>query len=48
LQNNPRVLGEFPHHRINQPPHGVGAMISRRAQIQGQLGQGLEAFDVRR
>ena len=47
LQDNPRVLREFPQRRIKPPPHFVGAMIPRPAHIQGQLRQGIESLDFR-
>ena len=47
LQDNPGVLREFPQRRIKLPPHLVGGMIPRPAQIQGQLRQGIEPLDFR-
>ena len=47
LQDNPGVMREFPQFGIKLPPHFVGGMIPRPAQIQGQLRQGIESLDFR-
>ena len=47
LQDHPGVLRELPQRGIKLPPHFVGAMIPRPAQVQRQLRQGIEAFNIR-
>ncbi len=47
LQDNPGVVRDFPEFGIKLPPHFVGSMIPRPAQIQGQLRQGIESIDFR-
>src|SRR5664280_3536765 len=47
LQNNPGVMSELPERGVKLSPYLVGDMIPRPAHIQGKLGQGIEAFDVR-
>ena len=47
LQKAPGVVRQLPLHGIELPPHFVGAMIPRRAHIQGELGERIESLDVR-
>ena len=47
LQHDPRVMRSLPQSGIKPPPHFIGAMVPGPAQIQRQLGQGIEALDVR-
>ncbi len=47
LQDNPRVLRELPKLRIQQPPHFVAGMVPRRAHVQGELSERIDALDVR-
>ena len=47
LQDHPGVLSGLPQRRIKLPPHFVGGMIPRPAQVQRQLRQGIESFDIR-
>ena len=47
LQDHPRILRKIPQRRIKPPPYFVGAMIPRPAQVQCQLRQGIESFDIR-
>lgn len=45
LQHDPRIVSEFPERGIKLPPYFVGRVIPRPAQIQSQLGQGIETLD---
>lgn len=45
LQHDPGIVSEFPERRIKPPPDFVGGVIPRPAQIQGQIGQGIEALN---
>ena len=47
LQDNPRILREFPQYGIKRAPHSVGGMVPRPAHVQGKLRQGIEPFDFR-
>jgi len=46
LQNDSGILGELPQSRIKLSPHFIGGMIRRPAQVQRQLGEGIEALDI--
>ena len=48
LQDHPGIMCDGPQFRIKLPPHFVGSMIPRPAQIQGQLSQGIEPLNFRR
>ena len=47
LKNNPWVMRELPQLGIELPPHFVGGMVPRPAQIQGELRQRIETLDFR-
>ena len=47
LQDNPRILREFPQHGIKRAPHFVRGMVPRPAHVQGKLCQGIEPLDFR-
>ena len=47
LQDHPGVMRDLPQFGIKLPPHFVGGMIPRPAQIQGKLRQGIEPLDFR-
>ena len=47
LQHHPGILRELPQRGIKLPPHLVGGMIPRPAQVQRQLRKRIVAFNVR-
>ena len=44
LQHGPGIMREVPQHGIELPPHLIGGMVPRPAQIQRQRGEGLVSF----
>jgi hypothetical protein len=47
LQDNPRVLRQFPQGGIKLPPQGVGPVIPQAAHVQSQFRQDIESIDSR-
>ena len=47
LQDNPRILREFPQYGIKSAPHFVRRMVPRPAHVQRKLCQGIEPLDFR-
>ncbi len=45
LQDNPRILREFPQYGIKRAPHSISGMVPRPAHVQGKLCQGIEPLD---